>query len=123
MAPQTLRKVGTNLAAAPEASEITRPTEVHKDEGPVPKPNLDGRRSTSPHKPTAHLRGGIRVVEAYPAKDNPKGRLETYLRVPLNLNMGGERLRVLAPVDTGAEVNLIRTGLVPPNNSRRQHDR
>ena len=71
------------------------------------------QRSKSPEKPTARLRGGVRVVEARHGRPTQMGKLETYLRVPVNiLDANGDK-ELYALVDTGAEVNLIRTGILP----------
>ena len=53
------------------------------------------RRSSSPHEPTAHLLGGVKVVEAHSPTRERTGKLETYLWVPLHLDTGSDRIRIL----------------------------
>jgi len=86
---------------------------------PPSRETQDARRarSKSPDRPAAHLRGGIRVVEAQPAITRPRGKLETYLRISVTVvDNAGRRVNANALIDTGAEVNIVREGLLHASN-------
>ena len=72
-------------------------------------------------RPLAHLRGGVKICGNGRRNRPPTGELESHLRIEVTLHMedeeeGGWQAKAL--LDTGAEVNLIRKGLLPQHAFR-----
>lgn len=67
-----------------------------------------------PERMEGHLMGGVRVLGHGTHKRPPTGQLETHLRVEVVLQVEREwGVQAKALLDTGAEVNLVRNGLLP----------
>ena len=68
----------------------------------------------SSKNPPAFLRGGIKTFGEETSRGSPTGALEKVLRVKVVITTpDNTQFQALALVDTGAEVNLIRKGLLP----------
>ena len=78
--------------------------------------------SSAPISPTdreVRIRGGVKAFNQEKSQTKPLPELETHLRVPITLAMNGEGIcQAEALIDTGAEVCLVKTGLLPDDAFR-----
>ena len=78
-----------------------------------PEKNIVEQEKTSespPGTPVAHFRGNVR---SFDTQTNPSGDVEKFLKIRVTLvTSDGETTQAVALVDTGAEVSLIKKGLI-----------
>ena len=77
-------------------------------------PSAEAVEARSPGTPVAHFRGNVRTSFQEASRSSPTGNVEKFLKIAVVLcTPDGLQVQAIALVDTGAEVNLLKRGLIP----------
>ena len=104
---------GASEARKPECADVGTQTADKERVAPLIIPQ-DPVVAECEETPRAFIRGGLRTLNQDHHKREPTGGLNKLLRVDVVLHtLDGIETQASALVDTGAEVSIVRTGLLP----------
>jgi hypothetical protein len=105
---------GGKAMAPPREEKATQVENRTLDPEPDPQESTPQAQPPEAEPASAHLRGGVKTYGQGPRRGGPGGSLEKYLKVKVVLvTKSGDQVQATALVDTGAEVSLIKKGILP----------